>query len=367
MLGWEDPNKIHGGLGVASSALADALSQLTDVSFWFPSAAPEQSQSPGRYAEKRIPLEMAPYQGGAYGPELERALALYNQLVTREGISWDPDIVHAHDWMTFPSAGEIARSLDVPLVYHVHSLASDREESPEGLAYETEQEWLKQADMILTVSEYTAQELTDQFGVDPDRVQVLKHGRPQVNAYRTAKPFEEFLIMFIGRMTWQKGPFHFVNLAKTLLNRRKDVRFVMAGDGDLWPDVLKDIAFHQLGTSVFAPGHCRREEVFDLLSMADMLVMTSESEPMGLVALEAAHFDVPVLVPEDSGAREFLPNAPVIQPQDTEGLAAVVENLLDHPRKRKSLIKKNNQALEQTTWEDTARQLLSRYQSLLHR
>ncbi len=365
MLGWEDPNKIHGGLGVASSALAQALSSLTDVSFWFPSSIPDEAQSRGRYIENRVPIDMAPYAGGAYGAELARALQLYHRLVVQQGLSWDPDIVHAHDWMTFPAAGEIAESLDVPLVYHVHSLSTDRQQKPEGLAYDTESDWLKKADLILAVSEYTAQELIDHFDVDPDRVQVLQHGQPEVTPYRTKKPFAEKLVLFLGRMTWQKGPLHFLNMAKELLRQRSDVRFVMAGDGDQWPDLVKDVARNGLGTSVFLPGHCSRKEVFDLLSMADLLVMTSESEPMGLVAVEAAHFKVPVVLPRRCGAREILPHAPVAEPSDTPTLAKLVSDLLDHPKKRSTITKQNLKALQHVSWEDTARRLLRQYWTML--
>lgn len=367
MLGWEDPNKIHGGLGVASAALAEALSHQTDVSFWFPSGQPARADSAARYQQRVIPVELPAYSSGEdlYGESLAQSLALYNRLVIAEGVAWDPEIVHAHDWMTFEAAASVSEMLDVPLVFHVHSLATDREAKPKGLAFQMESKWLKVADLLIAVSEYTKAELIGKYGIDPEKIRVLEHGLPGVKAYRSPKPFSEKLVLFLGRMTWQKGPFHFLEMARGILQDRQDVRFVMAGEGDQWSDVIKEIAQNRLGLHIQAPGHLSRTDIFDLLSMADALVMTSESEPMGLVALEALHFGVPVILPPNCGAREYLPFAPVVSPDDSSLLASTLNNLLDKKKPGKTQLSQNKASIRDQSWDLVATRLLEFYTPLL--
>lgn len=366
MLGWEDPNKIHGGLGVASAALADALGKHTDVSFWFPSGQPARTDSAARYRQRVIPVELPAYAAGEdlYGKGLAQSLALYNRLVIEQGVAWDPEIVHAHDWMTFEAAAAVSEMLQVPLVFHVHSLATDREEHPESLAFQMESKWLKAADLLIAVSEYTKAELMKHYGIDSEKISVLEHGLPSVEAYRSPKPFSEKLVLFLGRMTWQKGPFHFLEMAKQVLEDRNDVRFVMAGEGDQWADVIREIAKYRLGAQIQAPGHLTRTDIFDLLSMADALVMTSESEPMGLVALEALHFEVPVILPPNCGAREYLPHAPVVSPENTHQLATSLNELLEKKKKGKKQVKKNKAHISGQSWDLVATRLMELYSPL---
>ncbi len=367
MLGWEDPNKIHGGLGVASAALADALGEHTDVSFWFPSGRPARTDAAARYRQRVIPVELPAYAAGEdlYGEGLAQSLALYNRLVIEQGVAWDPETVHAHDWMTFEAAAAVSEMLQVPLVFHVHSLATDREEHPESLAFQMESKWLKAADLLIAVSEYTKAELMKHYGIDSEKISVLEHGLPSVEAYRSPKPFAEKLVLFLGRMTWQKGPFHFLEMAKEVLKERNDVRFVMAGEGDQWADVIQEIAKNRLGLQIQAPGHLSRADVFDLLSMADALVMTSESEPMGLVALEALHFEVPVILPPNCGAREYLPHAPVVLPENTHQLATSLNELLKKNNSGKKQVKKNKAHISGQSWDLVANRLLELYTPLL--
>lgn len=367
MLGWEDPNKIHGGLGVASAALAEALSKQTDVSFWFPSGQPARSDDPARYRQRVIPVDMPAYASGEelYGESLSQSLELYNRLVVAEGAAWDPEIVHAHDWMTFEAAASVSRILNVPLVFHVHSLATDREEDPRSLAFQAESTWLKVADLLIAVSEYTKLELIEKYGIAADKIKVLEHGLPKIASFRKPKPFTDKLVLFLGRMTWQKGPQHFLEMAKEVLGQRNDVRFVMAGEGDQWAEVIREIARNRLGLSIQAPGHLSRSEIFDLLSMADALVMTSESEPMGLVALEATHFGLPVILPPNCGAREYLPQAPVVSPEDSSLLSSTLLQLLDEQDLAQEQVRQNKANIRNQSWDHVASRLMEFYLPLI--
>lgn len=367
MLGWEDPNKIHGGLGVASSALAEALSNLTEVSFWFPSGQPAKAESLARYQANAVPVTLPAYAGGEdlYGQEISQSLQLYNRLVVAEGAAWDPEIVHAHDWMTFEAAAKVARALGIPLIFHVHSLATDREESPDSLAYQTEMKWLPAADLLIAVSEYTKSQLIQHYHIPAEKIRVLEHGMPSAVSFATPKPYDEQLVIFLGRMTWQKGPMHFVEMAREVLRQRKDIRFIMAGEGDLWPEVIQTIASNRLGLYIQTPGHLTREDTFRLLSMADALVMTSESEPMGLVAFEATHFNLPVILPPNCGAREFLPDAPVVPPQDSTALATTLLSLLDQKEAASQQVQRNKSNLQDHSWDMVAHRLLDLYRTLL--
>lgn len=367
MLGWESPDAIAGGLGVAAAALAEALGEQVPLDYWFAGAASSAARS---YRSGSLPVELPAYAGapGAdwYGPALQAALEQYTRMVMSRGGTASPSLIHAHDWMTFPAAGHLARQHEVPLVYHVHSTAFDREgESADSVAAQTEQRWLPEADLVLTVSDYSARQLIERFDLEPERVQVLRHGRPAVDAYRKQKPFPEKLVLFAGRMTWQKGPQHFLTMALQLHQQRKDLRFLMLGEGDEWPAILKRIGAARAGLRIQAPGKLPQSELFDLYSMADLLVMTSASEPFGLVALEAAHFGVPVILPPNCGAVELLPQNPVIDPQNTDALVDKSLELLDHPNKHKKLLRRQRSALHGVDWEASAQQLLTHYAHLL--
>ena len=366
MLGWEDPNRIHGGLGVASSALAEALQKYTDVSFFFPSSRPLSTIQPQRY-QHPVPVRLNAYENkhALYGKSIRKAMAVYDRTVLTEGLGWDPDLVHAHDWMTFQSAGQISALLGIPLVLHVHSLASDRSEHPVGLPYEMEKMWLPKASLVIAVSQYTAQKIQQEYHVPASRIAVLNHGVPPEVSFRSDAFTRKNLILFLGRMTWQKGPWHFIRMAESLLADRNDLKFVMAGDGDIWPEAIRYVARSHIGTDVHLPGHLERKDVFKLLSMANAMVVTSESEPLGLVALEAAHFGVPVILPPNCGAKEHLPQTPVVDPADLDHLTDTVKMLLDDQTKAAAVVKMNQQAVQGQNWDMVVRTLLRIYQEML--
>jgi glycosyltransferase involved in cell wall biosynthesis len=201
-----------------------------------------------------------------------------------------PDVVHAHDWMTFPAATRVARMHRVPLVVHIHSLEQDR--SGTGGANPTiaaiEGAGARAASRVIAVSHYTARMIHEVHGVPHDRISVVHNGvyaRPTVSAYQKEHPQAGPLVLFLGRITYQKGPDYFVEAAAKVLEKVPETRFVMAGNGDMLPQVKARVKELGIEDSFDFPGFVRGADVEHLFSTADAYVMPSVSEPFGIAAL----------------------------------------------------------------------------------
>ena len=388
MLGWEYPPYINGGLGVASQGLAEALERFVNLkvilpnSQGIPAGAPSilgldqlaggnWDNQPG--SSLRLPVKLQGYANkaevqGLYSGNLLKRVAHYETLARRIARSERFDLVHAHDWMTFPAAIGIKRESKRPAVLHVHSLEYDRSgsgpDAPNWI-YEIEKEALAEADLVIPVSEYTSNILEEVYEVPKAKIFPVHNAIVPRKAVRLPKPFPEKLVVFMGRITGQKGPEKFLNSALLVLEHFDQVRFMMAGQGDQREQLMRLAAKARIGDRFHSMGFLSASEKQRMLAMADVFIMPSMSEPFGLVALEAAQMGVPCVISNRSGVQEVLPAAISIDPENLREMTHYLLSLLRYPTLGRAIVKRQKQNLQGLDWEKAAMKIVTAYRDRL--
>lgn len=375
MLGWEYPPHITGGLAVACQGLVQGLvARGVEVTFVAPQAVAEERDdggarvlgrsgetsayaSPGAQpARPRSHLDAGTaYTGDLFGAVerfVERALAI--------AASERFDLVHAHDWMSWPAGLAVARAHGVPLVAHVHSLESDRSTGAgDARIAALESEALHQAERVVCVSAYTAGRVVERYGVPRERLSVVhnavERGAPPP-APRTPDPRTP-LVLFLGRVTDQKGPEVFLEAAARVLTLAPDVRFAVCGTGDRLGPAVERAAELGIARRVRFTGFLERPEVERMFALADVFVLPSRSEPFGIAPLEAVARGVPVIVSRQSGVSEVLAGALKVDAWDVEGLADRILAVLRRPALRASLAERAALDLAALSWEGRGERL----------
>ncbi|QNF31822.1 glycosyltransferase [Adhaeribacter swui] len=288
------------------------------------------------------------------------AVIQYARYATRLASQKDFDVIYAHDWMTFLAGVELKLVSGKPLVVHVHSLSYDRAgKDSQGWIYELEKQALEKADFIIPVSEYTSKIIQTQYGISPERIQSVYNGIDPKQPVRKEKSSDEDkLVLFLGRITEQKGASYFLDIAAKVLEQTKDVQFVMAGTGNQLQELLNSDQYLQLDNKFEFTGFLDREKVDNLLAIADVYCMPSVSEPFGLSAIEAAQYGVPTVLSNQSGAAEVLHSALKADYNDTETMAAHIISLLQDETLREKVITDSYQDIESLTWENAAEEIL---------
>jgi glycosyltransferase involved in cell wall biosynthesis len=333
-----------------------------------PSEAPRLTPASAAHHKVAQPELMLHHAEAAahYGNDLFAEVVRYAGRVTHWAArSQRPDVVHAHDWMTFPAGTRAARLLGVPLVTHVHSLEQDRSgEGANPAIVAIEGAGLKCADRVIAVSHYTARRIHDVHGIPLDRIDVVHNGvyaRPTVSAYRGEHPQQGPLVLFLGRVTYQKGPDYFVEAAAKVLQKVPNARFVMAGSGDMLPRMQARVRELGIESSFDFPGFVRGADVEYLFSIADVYVMPSVSEPFGISALEAMSYETPVILSRQSGAAELLRHALKVDFWDIGRLASQIVSVLTYPELKKSIVDMAREEVRRVHWEAAAQKVRSVY------
>ncbi|MGA2094617.1 MAG: glycosyltransferase family 4 protein, partial [Sedimentisphaerales bacterium] len=335
MLGWEFPPYISGGLGTACYGLTRAMEHLDlDIVMLLPTntqsvdsttAGPVTVRQSGdnlsHVVFQTVPYKLPnPYQrtrpvrvlgtgqaGGYDGNLIERVYEYAQRCLELVKVKTF-DVIHAHDWVTFPAAVALATEMQKPLVVHIHATEYDRSgENINHEVYEIERQGMEAASAVIAVSHFTAGILAGRYGVPFDKIRVVHNG---INHRRiTPRPYtsrREATVLFMGRITYQKGPEFFVQAAEQVLQKYSNVRFVMAGWGDLAPEIVEMVAARKLGRKIHFTGFLRGGQVDNAYRMSDLYVMPSVSEPFGLSALEAVQYRLPVILSKTTGVGEVL-------------------------------------------------------------
>ena len=274
----------------------------------------------------------------------------------------DFDIIHCHDWMTFPAAMLVKQQSKKPLVVHVHSLEYDRS-GPESKnwVFDIEKEAMSKADIVVPVSNYTGSIAQEHYGIAAAKIFPVHNGADTVEVFKVKNEFPEKLVLFLGRVTGQKGPQYFLDIASKVLQHAPNVRFVMAGTGDQLRDLIENGAYKNIGTKFHFTGFLTKEKVHKLLSMTDVYCMPSVSEPFGLSALEAAQFGIPCVISKQSGVSEVLFGALKADFWDIEKMASHIITLLQNNSLKDALVKDAFNDLKNCTWDKAAEKILPLY------
>ena len=303
------------------------------------------------------------YQGDLIGAVNQYA-GMAQDLSRRE----DFDVIHAHDWMTYPAGIAVAMATGKPLIVHVHSTEFDRSgENVNQQVYDIERAGMHAASRVVAVSHLTRNIIVSRYGVAPENVEVVYNAveTPNGDSFpMTPIRHNEKIVLFLGRVTMQKGPDYFLQAAKKVVEKFTAVRFVIAGSGDMITSMIRLAADLKIGRYVTFTGFLRGDDVNKIFRMADLYVMPSVSEPFGIAPLEAMSHNVPVIISKQSGVSEVLTHALKVDFWDIDEMANKILAVLKHPPLQRTLRQHGQFELKKLSWRDSAAQLAQIYASV---
>lgn len=417
MFGWEFPPHISGGLGTACYGLTKGLAKNdVEILFVMPKASNDEDQNyvhiinasdvevDTRYSHLEafknqvsfyeFNSKMIPYLGldeyyhiknqinsgifekhelgekrkysfsGKYTENLMNEVEQYAIVATEIARTQNFDIIHAHDWLTY-KAGIVAKQISgKPLVVHIHATEFDRsgEQNLNDIVYGIEKYGLSEADAVCAVSDLTRKIVIEKYGINPDKVYTLHNAvEPSTKEVQRKKYVKEKIVTFLGRVTFQKGPEYFVESAKKVLEKEDNVRFVLAGDGDMMPNIIKHVAELGISDKFHFTGFLRGEDIETMFGMSDVYVMPSISEPFGISPLEAMRANVPVVISKQSGVAEVLTHAIKVDFWDVNAMADAIYGLLNYPALATFFAQKGKEDVDALKWEYVGKKLKSIY------
>ncbi|GHT34116.1 4-alpha-glucanotransferase [Bacteroidia bacterium] len=414
MFGWEFPPHILGGLGTASYGLTKGMALQPDmeITFVIPKPWGDEDQSFLKiigacnvpvvrkdnnwdYVNWRIGSQMHPDEyfwlregirydfrrigtndlgcidfSGRYPDNLIEEISNYEAVASVLAHRLDFDIIHSHDWLTYP-AGAFAKQISgKPLVIHVHATDFDRSRGQVNpTVYDIEKRGMDTADHIITVSNLTRDTVINKYHQDPRKVTTVHNAvEPIPNVERFVKtPRKDKIVTFLGRITMQKGPEYFVEAAHRVLEKTKDVRFVMAGSGDMMAEMIDLAANRGIADRFHFPGFMRGEMVQKMLAESDVYIMPSVSEPFGISPLEAMQVGAPTIISKQSGCAEILDNAIKIDYWDIDAMADAIYSIVQRPAMYQSLHERGLEEVNNITWECAGQKVRDIYDKVLKR
>lgn len=313
---------------------------------------------------------LGPTKSATYGGDLFAEVQRYATLAAEIARGESFDVIHAHDWMTFPAGLAVSGIKGVPLVVHVHSTEFDRSGPHiDQRIYDIERRGMHGAIKVIAVSHLTKNQITQQYGIDPAKVEVVYNA---IEASGEAFDEEKFkiekhekIVLFLGRITMQKGPEYFLAAAKKVIEVMDNVKFVMAGSGDMIRRTIEMAAEMGIGHKVLFTGFLRGGDVEKVFRMADLYVMPSVSEPFGIAPLEAMSHDVPVIISKQSGVSEVLTHALKVDFWDVAEMANKIIAVLRHPPLAATLRQHASFEVRRLSWTDAARACVHVYEQTL--
>ena len=281
----------------------------------------------------------------------------------------DFDVIHAHDWLTIKAGIRLKELTGKPLIFHIHATEFDRAGLNMGhpLVHAVEKEGIEKADAIITVSSYTKKLIIKKYNADPKKIFVV-HNAVEKDKFREIddKIKQHYkIVLFLGRLTLQKGPDYFLRAAQKVLQHRNKVLFIMAGKGDMQEQLIKMAINLGIQDKVVFTGFLSNEEVRRLYGIADVYVMPSISEPFGISALEALASSTPLIVSKQAGVSELINHCFKVDFWDVDEMANKIIAILDHDSLRKELKKNGKRELEKISWENSAKKIKRIYRRLI--
>ena len=288
-----------------------------------------------------------------------RIFRLFSFLI-KEGQHFD--VVHCHDWLTFPAGIKIKEKYGIPLVITFHSLEYDRcaETIPWEVPLNTELEGIKNADIIIANSGYTKERLISKYNAPPEKIRVIYNG---INAkeFKVAREDGRKIVLYLGRLTLHKGVDYFLEAAGKILNFMPNARFIVAGSGEQLPNLIEKAIELGIADKVIFTGWISDEEVKKLYALADVYVLPSISEPFGITILEALASGTPAIVSKNSGVREISNHILTVDFWDVDEMVNKVVGILKYPAIKKEIVRNAYRDLEKLSWDRVAGETIKVY------
>jgi len=420
MFGWEFPPHISGGLGTACDGLTRGLAKHNvQVLFVMPSASGDEDQSAVRIInasdvaafetreearqlfEKvqflKVTSNLIPYLGpdefeekvdlerekewnefrisfgqkfkfsGKYGKNLMEEVMRYALVASAIAHKNQFDVIHAHDWLTYMAGIAAKRVSGKPLVVHVHATEYDRSgENINTQVYDLERRGMEAADRVIAVSNLTRNTIITRYHIDPSKVITVHNAEDfsTVEDREITRGVPEKIVTFLGRITFQKGPEYFIEAAYKVLQKTKDVRFVMAGSGDLFNRAIRRVAKLGISPHFHFTGFLRGEDVKNMFAYSDVYVMPSVSEPFGISPLEAMRANVPTIISKQSGVAEVLRHAIKVDFWDVNAMADAIYGLLTYPALSAMTVRCGLEEVNALKWDNAALKVKEIYESV---
>jgi glycosyltransferase involved in cell wall biosynthesis len=386
MLGWELPPIVSGGLGMACDGLLTGLGQEgVDVTFvvpwWVRGLERDSATVVGAFGSVHpggmplharigaVPSYTTRYGGTLYSVNVLEEVDRFAEAASRSVEGRDFDVVHAHDWMTFRAAMSMREALGVPMLGHFHSIEDDRAPgSPSPHVTALEKEGLAASDRIVAVSDYTRLRIAGSYGMDSRSVEVIHNGVDEFVHLSPRLGLSDRwprTVLFVGRLTAQKGPQYFLLAAEKVLRSAPETRFILAGEGDMRERLQAQAEDMDIADKVLFTGFLSRFDLDRVYNLASVCVMTSVSEPFGLVALEAMKRGIPVIVPDHAGVTEVVRNCRRVDQRDVDAIAREILEVLDFDRQTAEELAENAaREVGELTWRQAARKLIGIYEQL---
>ncbi len=364
MLGWEYPPFKVGGLGTHCYGLTRSLAAKgVAIDFYMPKTKRRVHSDNDNLVIKEVgETEIFPYDrpdvkelAGQFFESVYR----YNDLLVQH-VKGDYSLIHCHDWLTINAGMRLKEKLGVPFVLTVHSTEYDRSGwlYPKQWFIDIEKEGVLKADRIIAVSNLTKKTLVDKYGINPDKIGVIHNA-----VYPIGPGTKQKIVLFLGRLTIQKGPEFFVKAAKKVLDY-EDCRFVVAGGGDMFPRLIDEAIRLGIANKVMFTGLLSEDEVKHIYKIASVYVMPSVSEPFGITALEAISAGTQTITSKNAGVSEVFKNCFKVDFWDTDEMANKIISLLRYEPLRKTITDNGNQEIRLFSWDTVADQTLSIYQGV---
>jgi glycosyltransferase involved in cell wall biosynthesis len=423
MFGWEFPPHISGGLGTASYGLTKGMATMDDleVIFVVPKAWGDEEKSMVRLVgANKIPVafkriyykgirtsiekievssKIVPYSdpdefwklissevssrrmfvqtnnkgmvdfSGRYDSNLLEEIYKYSIVASVIAEENEFDIIHAHDWLAYPAGIAAMEVSGKPLVIHVHATDFDRSGgnvNPE--VYRIEKSGMDAASKIITVSNLTRDIVINKYGIHPDKVETVYNAVEHIELTENVvvnKGFDEKVVTFLGRITLQKGPEYFIEAAYKVLKSMDNVRFVMAGSGDMMERMMRRAASLRITDRFHFTGFLKGMDVYKMLAMSDVYIMPSVSEPFGISPLEAMQSNVPVIISKQSGVAEILTHAVKTDFWDIDAMADAIYGILNYPALASMFIKNGKEEVIRLKWDNSARHVRDIYERVI--
>lgn len=418
MFGWEFPPHITGGLGTACFGLTKGLlHQGVEVIFVVPKAYGDENQQAVSLVNAsdvsidiknsiyedywdnisyiEVGSNLVPYMSpdefyniinkkeqtgsstqesilsktyqfsGKYGQYLMEEVHRYALVAGTIAYQNNFDVIHAHDWLTYPAGIAAKKISKKPLIIHVHATEFDRSgENVNQTVYDIERQGMEYADHIIAVSNLTRNIIIERYGISPEKVFTVHNAvEPSTRSdyYFEEKHVKEKIVTFLGRVTFQKGPDYFVEAAYKVLQKDSNVRFVMAGSGDMLNRMIRRVAELRISNKFHFTGFLDAENVDKMFSMSDVYVMPSVSEPFGISPLEAMRSNVPVVISKQSGVSEVLKYALKIDFWDIDAMADAIYGLLHYDALSKMFVRYGKDEVDNMKWDNAAKSVKDLY------
>lgn len=397
MFGWEFPPYHSGGLGTACYGLTKGLSKRgVDITFVVPTLpsgaksdfmnlisagdikrlrfktidSPLQGYvTPEQYSKAILLRNISKEQKEVYGKNLFSEVYRYAQKASLIAATEDFDIIHCHDWLTYQAGLNAKEISGKPLVVHVHATEFDR---TGGLGvnqtvYNLERRGMEAADRVIAVSNFTKNKIVQHYGIDPIKIDVVHNavsfeGRQDHHDLEINK--NKKIVLFLGRITLQKGPDYFLYTARRVLDAEPDALFVIAGTGDMSSQIVEKAAELGIGDKVLFTGFLTGEEINKAYRMADVYVMPSVSEPFGITPLEAMRNKTPVIISKQSGVSEVVKSCLKADFWDIERMANQIVGLLRYSEAKDDLSESGHMEVQNIRWDDSAGKCLAVYNNM---